>query len=102
MGKVSRARKVEDQLSKDSRKILKKMIRESSPEPFVIDGKVVFYNPMKKLLKGEKYITTDGAAVTQELVKKYEQFLKSRYQQEKLAKANKVDIEKIDKESENK
>lgn len=102
MGKASRARKVEDQLSKDSRKILKKMIRESSPEPFVIDGKVVFYNPMKKLLKGEKYITIDGAAVTQELVKKYEQFLKSRYQQEKLAKANKVDIEKIDKESENK
>lgn len=97
MSKKNRNRDDGTGLSSKSRKILKQMIRESSPEPFVIDGKVVYFNPLKKLLEGEKYKTDDGVAVTQEMVKKYEQFLKSRFKQEQIAKANKVDIEKIDK-----
>jgi hypothetical protein len=40
----------------------------------------------------------DGVAVTQEMVKKYEQFLKTRFQHEQIAKANGVDMEEIDKE----
>jgi hypothetical protein len=72
------------------------MIRESSPTPFVIDGKVVYYNPMKKLMEGEKYKTADGVSVTQEMVKKYEQYLKTRFKQEQIAKANNVDLDKVD------
>jgi hypothetical protein len=75
---------------------MKKMIRESSPTPFVIDGKVVYYNPMKKLMEGEKYKTADGVSVTQEMVKKYEQYLKTRFKQEQIAKANNVDLNKVD------
>lgn len=92
----------EYKLSGKSKKLLKQIIRESCPEPFVIDGKVVYYNPLKKILKGEKYLSADGRAVTQEMVKKYERFLKSRFRQEQIAKANKVDIEKLDKEEKEK
>ncbi len=81
-----------------TRKLIKQLIRESKPEPFVIDGKVVYFNPLKKLLEGDPYKTMDGVAVTQEMVKKYEQFLKTRFQHEQIAKANGVDMEEIDKE----
>ena len=99
MGKKSREkrlRKETDNLSTGSKKILKQMIRESKPEPFEIDGKLVYYNPMKRLMEGEKYSSEKGKAVTQEMVKQYEQFLKQRYQQEKIAKANNIDMNKLD------
>jgi hypothetical protein len=86
------------EMNPKTRKLIKQLIRESKPEPFVIDGKVVYFNPLKKLLEGDPYKTMDGVAVTQEMVKKYEQFLKTRFQHEQIAKANGVDMEEIDKE----
>lgn len=88
----------EQQMSRASKKLIKQLIRESKPEPFVINGRVVYFNPLKRLLEGNAYKTMDGVAVTQEMVKKYEQFLKTRFQQEQIAKANGVDINKLDKE----
>lgn len=99
MGKKSREkrlRKETNNLSNESNKILKQIIRESKPEPFEIDGKLVYYNPMKRLMEGEKYSSEKGKAVTQEMVNQYEQFLKQRYQQEKIAKANNIDMDKVD------
>lgn len=88
----------EKQMSKASKRLIKQLIRESKPEPFVINGKVVYFNPLKRLLEGNAYKTMDGVAVTQEMVKKYEQFLQSRFRQEQIAKASGVDMEKLDKE----
>lgn len=73
MGKKRR-----NDLSKASRKLLKELLRESKPEPFVVNGKVVYFNPLKKLLNGEMYATDDGNAVTAEMVRKYEQLLKTK------------------------
>jgi hypothetical protein len=99
MGKKSREKKIRketENLNAGSKKILKKLIRETKPEPFEIDGKLVYYNPLKRTLEGDKYISEKGQAVTKEMVEQYEKFLKQRYQQEKIAKANNVDINKID------
>ena len=74
--------KKQNDMSSKSKKLIKQLIRESKPEPFVIDGRVVYFNPLKKLLEGEAYKTLDGVAVTQEMVKKYEQFLKTRFTQD--------------------
>ena len=63
--------KKQNDMSSKSKKLIKQLIRESKPEPFVIDGRVVYFNPLKKLLEGEAYKTLDGVAVTQEMVKKY-------------------------------
>ena len=60
-----------------SKKLLKQKLRESKPEPFVVDGKVVYFNPLKKLLEGEAYKSDAGMAVTKEMVQKYDQFLKT-------------------------
>ena len=90
--------KKQNNVSSKSKKLIKQLIRESKPEPFVIDGKVVYFNPLKKLLEGEAYKTMEGVAVTQEMVKKYEQFLKTRFAQEKIAKASGVDINELDKQ----
>ena len=90
--------KKQNDMSSKSKKLIKQLIRESKPEPFVIDGRVVYFNPLKKLLEGEAYKTLDGVAVTQEMVKKYEQFLKTRFAQEKIAKASGVDINELDKQ----
>ena len=99
MGKKSREKKIrreEDNLNGTSRKILKQIIRESSPTVFGINRKAQFFNPLKKLLEGEKYKTPEGQSVTQEMVKEYEKFLKQRFQQEKIAKANNIDMDKVD------
>ncbi len=90
--------KKQNNVSSKSKKLIKQLIRESKPEPFVIDGKVVYFNPLKKLLEGEAYKTMEGVAVTQEMVKKYEQFLKTRFAQEKIAKASGIDINELDKQ----
>ena len=90
--------KKQNNVSSKSKKLIKQFIRESKPEPFVIDGKVVYFNPLKKLLEGEAYKTMEGIAVTQEMVKKYEQFLKTRFAQEKIAKASGIDINELDKQ----
>lgn len=90
--------KKQNNVSSKSKKLIKQLIRESKPEPFVIDGKVVYFNPLKKLLEGEAYKTMEGIAVTQEMVKKYEQFLKTRFAQEKIAKASGIDINELDKQ----
>ena len=90
--------KKQNNVSSKSKKLIKQLIRESKPEPFVIDGKVVYFNPLKKLLEGEPYKTMEGVAVTQEMVKKYEQFLKTRFAQEKIAKASGIDINELDKQ----
>lgn len=73
MGKKRR-----DDLSKESRKLLKELLRESKPEPFFINGKTVYFNPLKRLLEGDGYKSMEGAAVTAEMVKKYEQLLKRK------------------------
>ena len=96
MGKASRNRKNKDGYLPGSKALMKKMIRESKPEPFVIDGKVVYYNPLKRLMEGDIYKTTDGKEVTKEMVKQYETFLKQRYKHEQIAKQNDVDIEKVE------
>lgn len=90
--------KKQNNVSSKSKKLIKQLIRESKPEPFVIDEKVVYFNPLKKLLEGEAYKTMEGIAVTQEMVKKYEQFLKTRFAQEKIAKASGIDINELDKQ----
>ena len=90
--------KKQNDMSSKSKKLIKQLIRESKPEPFVIDGRVVYFNPLKKLLEGEAYKTMEGIAVTQEMVKKYEQFLKTRFAQEKIAKASGIDINELDKQ----
>ena len=90
--------KKQNNVSSKSKKLIKQLIRESKPEPFDIDGKVVYFNPLKKLLEGEAYKTMEGVAVTQEMVKKYEQFLKTRFAQEKIAKASGIDINELDKQ----
>ena len=90
--------KKQNNVSSKSKKLIKQLIRESKPEPFVIDGKVVYFNPHKKLLEGEAYKTMEGVAVNQERVKKYEQFLKTRFAQEKIAKASGIDINELDKQ----
>lgn len=90
--------KKQNNVSSKSKRLIKQLIRESKPEPFVIDGKVVYFNPLKKLLEGEAYKTMEGIAVTQEMVKKYEQFLKTRFAQEKIAKASGIDINELDKQ----
>lgn len=59
------------------------MLRESKPEPFEINGKIVYFNPLKKILNGEKYKSKDGVAVTQEMVHKYEEFLKAMFEKRK-------------------
>ena len=46
--------KKQNNVSSKSKKLIKQLIRESKPEPFVIDGKVVYFNPLKKLLEGDK------------------------------------------------
>lgn len=96
MGKASRRRRErreDTSLSANSKKILREMIKESSPDVFVINGKKIYYNPLKKLLEGEPYKTDDGMAVSEEMVKKYNQFLKLRLQQEEIAKANNINLE---------
>ena len=90
--------KKQNNVSSKAKKLIKQLMRESKPEPFVIDGKVVYFNPLKKLLEGEAYKTMEGIAVTQEMVKKYEQFLKTRFAQEKIAKASGIDINELDKQ----
>lgn len=70
-------------LSKASKKLIKQMLRESKPEPFEINGKIVYFNPLKKILNGEKYKSKDGVAVTQEMVHKYEEFLKAMFEKRK-------------------
>ena len=96
MGKASRNRKNKDGYLPGSKALMKKMIRESKPEPFVIDGKVVYYNPLKKLMEGSAYKSADGKEVTKEMVKQYETFLMQRYKHEQIAKQNGVDIEKVE------
>ena len=98
MGKKSRLKKEarEEAYGPFARKLLKELMRESKPEPFVINDKVVYFNPLKKLLEGEKYISTEGSAVTKDMVKQYQNFLKARYNQEKLAKKANLDMNKVD------
>lgn len=98
MGKKSRLKKEarEETYGPSARKLLKELMRESKPEPFVINDKVVYFNPLKKLLEGEKYISTEGTAVTKDMVKQYQNFLKARYNQERLAKKANLDMNKVD------
>ena len=99
MGKASQRKKErrENKMSSSARKVYKQLIKESKPELFVVDGKEIYFNPLKKLLEGEAYKTVDGKAVTKEMVQKYERFLKIRFAQEQLAKKSGVDIDKEDK-----
>lgn len=98
MGKKSRLKKEirEKEYGVNSKKLMKQLKRESAPDAFVVDGKMVYFNPLKKLLEGEKYKTDDGVAVTQEMVKQYENFLKTRFKKEKFAKANNIDVEDLE------
>ena len=45
--------KKQNNVSSKSKKLIKQLIRESKPEPFVIDGKVVSYG---KVLKSDEII----------------------------------------------
>ena len=96
MGKASKKRKKSNGFLPGTKSLMKKMVRESKPEPFVIDGKVVYYNPLKRLMEGDVYKTADGKEVTKEMVKQYETYLKQRYNHEQIAKKNNVDIEKVE------
>lgn len=66
-------------MKKETKSLMKKLIKESKPEPFIINGKVVYFNPLKKLLKGEQYKTDDGIAITQEMARKYDNFIKAKF-----------------------
>ena len=104
MGKASRRKaELREKMSPDARRLLKKMIKESKPDQFVIRDetkekgvlvektKSVYMNPMKKLLKKETYLSDDGRAATQEVVKKYNQYLKTRLNVENIAKKTGID-----------
>lgn len=97
MGKASRKRAEQRAMRPAERKIMKEMIKESSPQVFGNDkGQVTYYNPLKKLLKQEVYKSEEGFLVTNEMVKKYNQFLKTRMTQEEIAKQKKEDNETVD------
>lgn len=83
MGKNSRRKKEQRQMKPSERKVLKELIKESSPEVFGNDGVVTYYNPLKKLLKQKPYKSTEGATITHEMVTKYQQFLKAKLEEEK-------------------
>lgn len=100
MGKASRRKRELNKMSPSSKKVLKEMIKESSPDIFVIENKdgstkAIYFNPLKKLLKGEKYISEDGRASTAEMVKQYEQFLKTRANIESMAKKTGIDPDNV-------
>lgn len=67
-------------MKKETKNLMKKILRESKPEPFVVNGHVVYFNPLKKILKGEQYKTDDGIAITQEMARKYNNFIKAKFQ----------------------
>lgn len=78
MGKASKRKKESGLETSQAKKILKQLKRESSPDAFMVNGKKVYFNPLKKILEGEKYKTDEGRAVTKEMVQQYEQFLKRK------------------------
>ena len=90
MGKASRRRKEKRDMPIEQKKILKQLLRESSPEVFGMKQngkpKVTYYNPLKKLLKLEPYKTAEGAAVTEEMMKKYKEFLNTAKNIEEIKK----------------
>lgn len=97
MGKASRRRAERREMTPGERKVLKEMLKESSPQVFGNDkGQVTYYNPLKKLLKQEMYKSEEGFAVTNEMVKKYNQFLKTRMTQEEIAKQKKDSSETVE------
>ena len=105
MGKkirLKREARENNPMSPASRKVLRELIKESKPELFAIEEngktKIVYYNPLKKLLSSEAYKSDEGKNTTAEMVKQYEAFLKQRIRHEKIAKSNNLDINKIDKE----
>lgn len=67
-------------MKKETKKLLRKMLKESKPMPFEVDGKVIYFNPVKKLLKGEGYKTDAGVAITQDIARKYENFIKAKFE----------------------
>lgn len=97
MGRASRKRAERRNMTDGERRVLKEMLKESSPQVFGNDkGQVTYYNPLKKLLKQEAYKSEEGFAVTNEMVKKYNQFLKTRITQEEIAKQKKEPNETVD------
>ena len=90
MGKASRRRREKRGMPVEQKKILKQLLRESSPEVFGMKQngkpKVTYYNPLKKLLKLEPYKTAEGTAVTEEMMKKYKEFLNTAKNIEKKKK----------------
>lgn len=103
MGRKSREKKEareNNPMSSASKKVLRDLIRESKPEAFAIEEngktKIVYYNPLKKLLSTEAYKSDEGKNTTQEMVQQYQNFLKQRFKHEQIAKANGVDIEEVE------
>lgn len=84
MGKKSRLKK---QYSPEARKAIKQLLREAELEPYSksANGKVTiqYYNPLKKLMKGEPYISEDGKEITKDMAEKYMNFLKSKIKEKK-------------------
>ena len=85
MGRKSRLKK---QYSAKARKASKEMLRDATPEPYskrTEDGKVSvqYYNPLKKLMKAEAYVSDDGKQITKDMAEKYMNFLKSRMEAKK-------------------
>lgn len=94
MGKKSRLKK---QYSPAARKAIKQMLRDAEVEPYSksANGKVVvqYYNPLKKLMKGETYISEDGKEITKDMAEKYMNFLKSKMQEKKGVNSEKQEAE---------
>lgn len=67
-------------MKKETKKLLRKMLKESKPMPFEVDGKIIYFNPVKKLLKGESYKSDAGVAITQDVARKYENFIKAKFE----------------------
>jgi hypothetical protein len=85
MGRKSRLKK---QYSARARKAINQMLKEASPEPYSKrdeNGKVTvqYYNPLKKLMKGETYSSDDGKQITKDMAEKYMNFLKSKIEEKK-------------------
>lgn len=85
MGRKSRLKK---QYSARARKAIKEMLRDASPEPYSKrdeNGKVSvqYYNPLKKLMKAEAYVSDDGKQITKDMAEKYMNFLKSKMQEKR-------------------
>jgi hypothetical protein len=94
MGRKSRMKKM---YSARARKAINEMLKDASPEPYSKRDEsgnvsIQYYNPLKKLMKGEAYSSEDGKRITKDMAEKYMNFLKSKMEERKAAAAGTAEV----------